>query len=107
MPSSTVPSSQVISSRAPVSRSKRDTIGTWDSTTHSQRPSGVTAQPLVKCGTARENVSTVPSASIRTIRPSSAPQPPVSLTNSVPSGAKAGQFGKPRSGTTRCTSPPS
>ena len=35
---------------------------------------------------------------MRTSRPSSAPQRPESLTNSVPSGAKAGQFGKPRSG---------
>ena len=95
------------SSRSPVCRSKRETIGTKDSTTHSQRPSGDTAQPLVKCGTSRENVSTVPSASIRTSRPSSAPQPPESLTNSVPSGAKAGQFGKPRSGATRTTASPS
>ena len=61
----------------------------------------------MKCGTERANVSTVPSASIRTSRPSSAPQPPESLTNSVPSGAKAGQFGKPRSGATRTTVSPS
>ena len=57
------------SSYAPLARSMRPTRGSYDSATHSQRPSGVTASPFVKCGASRE--STSPPARMQ---PSFAPQ---------------------------------
>ena len=57
---------------APVAcRSIRESRGSNDSTTHSQRPSGETASPFVKQGTSRESTDASPSAESRMSDPSS------------------------------------